>query len=88
MSPANPALAGGFFTTEPPGQPQISTNLLKFWKLGFPVAPGESQSCFPGSSDSKESACNTGGRLRSLGHEEPLEKGMATHSSILAWRIP
>ena len=26
--------------------------------------------------------------LRSLGWEEPLEKGMATHSSILAWRIP
>ena len=24
---------------------------------------------------------------RSLGQEEPLEKGMATHSSILAWRI-
>ena len=27
-------------------------------------------------------------RVRSLGREEPLEKGMATHSSILAWRIP
>ena len=25
--------------------------------------------------------------VRSLGHEDPLEKGMATHSSILAWRI-
>jgi len=24
----------------------------------------------------------------SLGWEDPLEKGMATHSSILAWRIP
>ena len=24
----------------------------------------------------------------SLGREEPLEEGMATHSSILAWRIP
>ena len=24
----------------------------------------------------------------SLGHEDPLEKKMATHSSILAWRIP
>ena len=24
----------------------------------------------------------------SLGHEDPLEKEMATHSSILAWRIP
>ena len=27
-------------------------------------------------------------RVRALGREDPLEKGMATHSSILAWRIP
>ena len=27
-------------------------------------------------------------RVPSLGQEDPLEKGMATHSSILAWRIP
>ena len=27
-------------------------------------------------------------QVRSLGREEPLEKGTATHSSILAWRIP
>ena len=27
-------------------------------------------------------------QFRSLGWEDPLEKGMATHSSILAWRIP
>ena len=27
-------------------------------------------------------------RVRSLGREDTLEKGMATHSSILAWRIP
>ena len=27
-------------------------------------------------------------RFRSLGQEDPLEKRMATHSSILAWRIP
>ena len=26
--------------------------------------------------------------VRSLGREDPLEKGMATHSTILAWRIP
>ena len=26
--------------------------------------------------------------MQSLGREDPLEKGMATHSSILAWRIP
>ena len=27
-------------------------------------------------------------RVRSLGWEDPLDKGMVTHSSILAWRIP
>ena len=27
-------------------------------------------------------------QVRSLGQEDPLEKGMATHSSIFAWRIP
>ena len=26
--------------------------------------------------------------IQSLGQEDPLEKGMSTHSSILAWRIP
>ena len=42
----------------------------------------------PGGSDGKESACNAGGRFGSLGREVPLEEGMATHSSILSWRIP
>ena len=27
-------------------------------------------------------------QVQSLGQEDPLEKGMATHSSIVAWRIP
>ena len=27
-------------------------------------------------------------QVQSLGQEDPLEKGMASHSSILAWRIP
>ena len=27
-------------------------------------------------------------QVQSLGQEDPLEKGMATHSRILAWRIP
>ena len=29
-----------------------------------------------------------GMRVQSLGQEDPLEKEIATHSSILAWRIP
>ena len=39
---------------------------------------------FPDGSDGKESACNAG----DLGLEDSLEKGMAAHSRILAWRIP
>ena len=44
----------------------------------------------PGGSDGKESACNAMREtwVPSLGREGPLEKGIATHSSILAWRIP
>ena len=43
---------------------------------------------FPGDSDNKESACNVGDPNSIPGSEDLLEKGMATHSSILAWRIP
>ena len=43
---------------------------------------------FPGGSDSRESACDVGDLVQSLSQEDPLEEGMATHSSILAWRIP
>ena len=39
-------------------------------------------------SDSKKTACSAGDQFQSLNWEDPLEKGMATHSSILAWRIP
>ena len=39
---------------------------------------------FPYGSAGKESACSAG----DLGWEDHLEKGIATHSSILAWRIP
>ena len=43
---------------------------------------------FPGGSDSKESASNAGDTGSILGREDALEKRMATHSSILAWRTP
>ena len=36
----------------------------------------------------KNSPTNAGEEVRSLGWEDPLEKEMATHSSILAWEIP
>ena len=43
---------------------------------------------FPGGSVSKESACNAGDSGSIPGREDPLEKSMKTHSSILAERIP
>ena len=42
---------------------------------------------FPGGSNGKESVYNAGDQGQSLGGEDPLEKEMATHCSILAWQI-
>ena len=39
---------------------------------------------FPGGLEVKASACNAG----HPGQEDPLEKVMATHPTVLAWRIP
>ena len=45
---------------------------------------------FLGGSEGKESACNTGdpGSIPGSGRDDPLEKGITTFSSIVAWRIP
>ena len=45
---------------------------------------------FSDGSDGKEFACNVGdpSLIPGSGRSDPLEKGMATHSSILSWRIP
>ena len=43
---------------------------------------------FPGGSDSKESPAMQETWVQSLGWEDPLEKGMATHSSILSRETP
>ena len=46
---------------------------------------------FPGGASGKEPDCQCRKRetwVQSLGQEDPPEEGMATHSSILAWRIP
>ena len=40
--------------------------------------------CFPGGSADKQSTCNAGDPGLILGGEDPLERGMTTHSSILA----
>ena len=43
---------------------------------------------FPGGSDIKNLPAMQETQVPSLGQEDSLEKGMATHSSTLAWRIP
>ena len=43
---------------------------------------------FPGSSVVKNLPAQQGTQVRSLGGEDPLEKEMETHSSILAWKDP
>ena len=62
-------------------------NPLFFFFLNFLEQEREFRD-FPGGSAGKESACNVGDRglIRGLGRSP--EKGKATHSSILAWRIP
>ena len=43
---------------------------------------------FPGTSVVKNLPTMQEARVQSLGWEDPLEEGMATHSSILAWEMP
>ena len=43
---------------------------------------------FPGGSDGKETACNVGDLGSIPGSGRSPGEGMATHSSIFAWRIP
>ena len=62
--------------------PSLGESGMVFW--GRPSSSMD----FPGGSDSKESAHSAETLVWSLGQEDPLEKEMATHSSILAWRIP
>ena len=89
-------VAGGFFTTEPSGKPciyihsflKILSHIGHYRVLSrVPCAIWTSQvalvvknpSANPG--DVKDAGS-------SLGWEDPLEEGMAIHSSVLAWRIP
>ena len=63
------------------------------WKILIPINISKLCICmgFPGGSSGKEFATNAGDVrhvVGSLGQEDPLEEGTATHSSILAWRIP
>ena len=59
--------------------------------INFTCLITSSDGGFPGGSGGKESACNAGDPgpwALILGQEDPLEKEMATYTSILAWKIP
>ena len=87
-----PALAGEFFTTEPSGKPYTCTvsgnselnlnsdALFGYWSAGTGASlMAQWVKNLPAVQEM---------RVQSLGGEDPLEKEMATHSSILAWKIP
>ena len=57
------------------------------WKHDVYKRDIQKLSVFPDSSVGKESACNAGDLGSIPGCEDTLEKGKATHSSILAWGI-
>ena len=63
-------------------------NHLKYMKNSYNIRFTIYTWGFPGDSDGKESAYNARDQVRSLDREDPLEKGMRSHPSILAWRIP
>ena len=64
-----------------------SLNKLKFFYICIKIIVHCSH--FPSGSDGKESICNVEETwIQSLGWEDPLEKGTATHCSIFVWRIP
>ena len=103
IEPRSPALQADSLPAEPPGKPfsgkESACRCRRHKRCGFgswvgkipwrrdrlstPVFLG-----FPHGSAGKESACNARdlGSIPGLGRS--LEKGKATHSSILAWRIP
>ena len=58
-------------------------SLFKLASMFFDTSPS-----FPGGSDSKNLPVMQETWVQSLGWEDLPEKGMATHSSILAWKIP
>jgi len=66
------------------GSSAFSKSSLDIWKFTVHTHTQPHTYTLPQWLSDKESACNAGGFL---GSENPLEEGMTTHSSILAWRI-
>ena len=70
----------------------INLESIQSWELGGTLTekniPSEPSVSPGGVQTVKNRPAMRETRVRSLGREDPLEKGKATHSSILAWRIP
>ena len=75
IEPGSPALQADSFTTEPPGKP-------KYTRIIYKVQASLVTQMVKNLPAMQETC------IQSLGQEDPLEKGMATYSSVLAWRIP
>ena len=70
-------------------KPSLQKNLLWFGNKE-PASDGGSGGRVPQWLSHKGFACSAGAAdaVQSLGREDPLKEGLATHSSVLAWRIP
>ena len=67
----------------------LSLGVLSTKELVLSNCSGEDSWGFPGGLDGRENLpAVQETQVQSLGQEDPLKKGMATHSSILAWSIP
>ena len=89
LSSSHPLLSASLPT--PHSKKQNICRIVKFCSFYFFIHPFSKRHYYviiQCGSDGKESACNAETLVRSLDWEDPLEKGMATHSSILACRIP
>ena len=69
-----------------PSAYQLNSRTLSKKKFFFFLA--ELLCLVPGGSDGKESACSVGDWVQSLGWEDPLDRKMTTHPSILVRKIP
>ena len=94
IKPVSPALAGIFFSTEPPGKPKTTFWQVYFcWNLGLRNSKWTFKILltYLGASlvaqTVKHLSTIQETRVQFLGWEDALEKEMAAHSSILAWKI-
>ena len=78
IEPRSPTLQADALTSEPPGKP---------WCPNYNYSVSKAKEVFPSGSVVKNMATMQENWVRSLGPKDSLEKGIATHSSIPAWRI-